>query len=85
MASVCRYRFTLAQALHMGQAVAPPLLILPTSHPCRQAAADATVDTVMLKIVSISFAVRSSLFHLALATLFEKNSYLLLRCGGWAA
>lgn len=73
VASVSRYRSTLAQALHMGQAVAPPLLYLPSSHACRQAATNATVDTVKRLLFSIFFAVRSSLFHLAPCTPFEKN------------
>lgn len=77
------YRLALAGALHMGRGVALPHLIPSTSHACRQAAANTTVDTVKRKIDNIFFAVRSSLYHLALATPFEKNGYLLLRCGGW--
>lgn len=77
------YRLALAGALHMGRGGAPPLLIPPTSHACRQTAADTTVATVMRIIDNIFYVVRSSLYHLALATPFEKNGYLLLRCGGW--
>lgn len=48
LAITTAYRLAMAGALHMGRGGAPPLLIPPTSHPCRQAAANATVDTVML-------------------------------------
>lgn len=85
LAIAAAYRLAMAGSLHIGRGVAPPLLIPPTSHPSRQAAANSTVKTVKLFDCTIFFAARSSLCHLALATLVEKTSYLLLRCGGVTA
>jgi len=71
--SAYRYRSALTQALHMVAGGAPPLHYRHTSHACRQAAANATVAPVKHLDCTIFFAVRSSLYHLASCTLFEKN------------
>lgn len=47
LAIATAYRLALAGASHIGRGGGPPHLIPPTSHPCRQAAANATVATVM--------------------------------------